>query len=125
MKFRPKKSMGVLFVLLLVLLVGASVAYAGPEKPQEKPNKGLRTYQITITNSSGVLLTTGNSATLHVLVYEDSSKSVTGRQGVVLTADGPLESRRRVGGPAQPVVRHRQPEPGVDIVGLQGDGPFI
>ncbi len=50
MKFGTKKSMGTLFILLLVLLVGASVAYAGPEKPQEKPVKGPRTYRITITN---------------------------------------------------------------------------
>ena len=39
-------------------------------------------YQVTITNHSGGLLTTGNSATLHVLVYDDASTGVTDRQVV-------------------------------------------
>lgn len=64
MKFNRKKSMGVLFVLLLVFLVAAGAAYAGPEKPKEKPDKGLRTYQVTITN----LLDEGQAFTPPVVV---------------------------------------------------------
>ena len=46
MKFHLKKSVGIVMLMLLVLLVGASAAYAGSDKPMKKP----RTYQITITN---------------------------------------------------------------------------